>query len=152
MVHDYAMAVAGSAMNNSLINNVAVEATDLPSGIVQRGYFRSRLDFFEAKYIAAFPRGWGQFFMQYSKGKTPPGNMEYDEWAFLCEHFWEELTQSWPTGDCENSKEEPEVISGFSFEGRIHCLTGKSTSTELSTLLLGVRLGPRCDCGTFGSN
>ncbi len=119
-------------MNNFLTHSLD-DAFDLSAHTVKPGHFRSRLDFLEQKYRLEFKEGWGEFFAMYSKGRTPKGNLDYDEWAFLCEHFMEELTQTWPPGGyCEEFQERPEAISGFSFAGRGFCLIRKSTSVLCS--------------------
>ena len=54
------------------------------------GYFRDRMTYFEQHYRGAYRTGWGEFFAAYSNGLTDKGNLDYDEWAFLCEHFMRE--------------------------------------------------------------
>lgn len=93
------------------MNNIEeiTSAFDLNSYAVAPGYFHSQLLCFEEKYREEFKDGWGQFYAAYLKGLTNKSNLDYDEWAFLCEHF---LKESWqPPGRCTEFHEEPEKSS-----------------------------------------
>jgi len=106
-------------MNNSISENTTNQCFDLSSYEVEPGYFQEQSLEYEKKYKREFPGGWGEFFGLYSSGRTDKGNLDYDEWAFLCEHFMiQELTHSSsPPGKRDSCREEPETISGFSFAG-----------------------------------
>jgi len=99
--------------------------------------FLDRISFFEQKYQAQFQGGWSEFYLAYTTGQVDGSNLDYDEWAFLCEHFMKELTESWrPPGFCVDSQERPETNSGLSFAGRIiECLTRRSISLMWSERL-----------------
>jgi hypothetical protein len=100
---------------------------DLASFEVDSGYVKSQIDLYEEKYRAEFSHGWGEFFAAYSKGLTDNSNLDYDEWAFLCEHF---MHQSWtPPERLEMiCHERPEAISGLSILGGSYCLIPMRTS------------------------
>ncbi len=92
------------------------EQFDLASFEVDNGYFKEQNTRYEERYRDQFPNGWGEFFAAYSKGEVDKGNLDYDEWAFLCEHF---MSQSWaPPGSSATCHERPEMISGFFVFGR----------------------------------
>jgi hypothetical protein len=93
--------------------------SDMASHVMARGHFREKIEAYQDTYRNQFPGGWGEFFAAYSKRLTPKGNLDYDEWAFLCEHFMEELTQSGPPGDCDHFHEKPESTSGFFIGGSV---------------------------------
>lgn len=108
-------------MTNINGHNIAIEDFDIDAHALAPEYFRERMSHFENQYHDRFQTGWGEFFAAYSNGLTEKGNLDYDEWAFLCEHF---MRKSWqPPGICIGSHEKPEIDSGFSIGGRNRCLT-----------------------------
>jgi hypothetical protein len=110
-------------MTNINGHYIAIEDFDVDAHALAPGYFNDRMTYFEEQFKDKFPTGWGEFFAAYSIGKTEKGNLDYDEWAFLCEHFLRKLTQPWePPGICVSSREKPEIDSGFSIEGGCHWL------------------------------
>jgi hypothetical protein len=111
-------------MTNINGHYIAIEDFDFDAHALAPGYFEERIAQFESQYRDKFPSGWPQFFAAYSSGKLETECLDYDEWAFLCEHFMRELTQTWqPPGTCVSSREKPEVASGFSFGGGCHWLS-----------------------------
>jgi hypothetical protein len=108
-----------------MINFVQDQIQDCESNsqVVQSGYFRDRMSYFQEHYKDKFPKGWGEFFAAYSNRCTDEGNLDYDEWAFLCEHFMRERTSWQPPENCAESREKPETISGFYFVWGKTCLT-----------------------------
>ena len=111
---------------------------DINAHKVEPGYFKKEWIEFEVKYRSEYPNGWGQFYAEYLKGNTDPCNLDYDEWAFLCEHFMaEELScgeYGFPPGAATSHQEKPESASGFSFAGEGHC----SIPTSISRALIGI--------------
>jgi len=106
--------------------------------IVQEQYFRDRWNYFQEVYKNEYPGGWAMFYAAYLNGCTDPANLDYDEWAFLCEHFMRDLTQSWqPPGNCSDFQEKPEANSGFSFVRQNRCSIRISIS-ETSRMQLKV--------------
>lgn len=107
-------------MTNYLMSTNTETQDIVDTHVVEVSYFIGRVHTFESKYHEEFPGGWGEFFADFLNGKTDKGNLDYDEWGFLCEHFMKELTQSpfEPPGDCADSQEKPEAYSGFFFCGR----------------------------------
>ena len=73
---------------------IAAEPFDLAAHEVEPGYFKIQMERFEQLYHCEFPGGWGEFFNAYSAGTTDQGNLDFEEWAFLCEHFRRELSNS----------------------------------------------------------
>ena len=110
-------------------SSVQAEIGILSACEVSDNPFLQRISFFEQKYRDKFQGGWVEFYFAHTLGKTDESNLDYDEWAFLCEHFMKELTESWrPPGGDVNSQEKPELNSGFSFAGdTITCLTLTNT-------------------------
>jgi len=102
-------------------NVETAEQFDLAQFEVEEGYFIAQVGRYEEKYKEEYPHGWGEFFAAYLSGRADEGNLDYDEWAFLCEHF---MSQLWiPPGDPYSPfHEKPETISGFSFLGDKRCL------------------------------
>jgi len=116
---------------------IAIEDFNIDAHGLAPEYFEQRLGQFEKQYREKFPKGWPEFYAAYSKGDTDVNNLDFDEWAFLCEHFLRKKTQTWqPPGMCVSSSEKPEAVSGFSFVGGgFHCLTRSNIlhiSKELS--------------------
>jgi hypothetical protein len=110
-------------MTNINGHYIALEDFDIDAHALAPGYFHDRMIYFEEQYRQKFQTGWGEFFAAYSNGRTEKGNLDYDEWAFLCEHCMRKLTQPFqPPGICVGSREKPETDSGFSIEGGLHCL------------------------------
>lgn len=114
-------------MTNINGHNIAAEDFDFDAHALAPGYFDDRMDHFQKEYRDKFPDGWGQFFADYSCGLTEKGNLDYDEWAFLCE--WKLTQSSQPPGICVSSHEKPEVDSGFSIGEGFACLIHFNTST-----------------------
>jgi hypothetical protein len=113
-------------MTNNIGQNIAGEDSYLTAHEVAPGYFLERIRFFEQKYQNEF-RSWRDFLVAYTLGRTDQDNLDYDEWAFLCEHFMEELTQPLrPPSGCADFQEKPEINSGFSIKGGIPCLNLKT--------------------------
>lgn len=118
-------------MNNFTVNTV--ETFNLSEHQVNSDHFKGRVLYFEKKYRDEFEGGSEDFLVSYKNNLTDPGNLDYDEWAFLCEQFMEERGQYWPPpGDFVNHQEKPEIISGFSFSGDTFCLIRTSISARLS--------------------
>ena len=121
-------------MTNINGQTIAAEDAYLTAHEVAPGYFLERVRFFERKYQTEFQGGWGDFLGAYTQGRTDQANLDFDEWAFLCEHFMcehfmRELTEPWrPPVGCSDFPEKPEANSGFSFIGGIHCLIQKNIS------------------------
>jgi hypothetical protein len=109
-------------MTNINGHDIAFEEFDINVHALAPGYFDDRMRHFEEQYHKDFPNGWGEFFAAYSNGLTDKGNLDYDEWAFLCEHFLRNAFLWRPPGECLALQEKPEINSGFSFEGRNLCL------------------------------
>jgi hypothetical protein len=104
---------------------------DLSAFRVEVGYFRHQVDVFANKYQSEF-EGWGDFYARYANGLVDKGNLDYDEWAFLCEHFMKELTVSGePPGNSVDLHEKPETFSGFCFLGELRCLIQQLISVRL---------------------
>lgn len=105
------------------------EQFDLASFEVDSGYFKEQIGRYEEQYRAEYPHGWGQFFAAYSNGETDKGNLDYDEWAFLCEHF---MRQSWtpPANLRAECNGKPETNSGFFFVGAKYCSILTRTSPD----------------------
>ena len=80
--------------------------------MVETSYHRERMEFFAHKYEAEF-KHWSDFFAAYSKKELSRDNLDYDEWAFLCEQMLYEQTESSPPCDCLEFDERPESISGL---------------------------------------
>ena len=95
-----------------------VEQFDLASFEVDSGYFKSQIAAFAEKYRSLYPNGWGQFYAAYLNKQTDQENLDYDEWAFLCEHF---MSQLWtpPLSPSLPLHEKPEITSGFSILGEL---------------------------------
>jgi hypothetical protein len=74
-------------MTNINGHDIAFEEFDISAHALAPGYFDDRIHHFEEQYRTVFPLGWGEFLDAYSNGRTDKGNLDYDEWAFLCEHF-----------------------------------------------------------------
>ena len=105
----------------------------LSVNFVQSDYFLERIQQFEIKYKDEY-NGWGAFLSDYSKGLADRDNSDFDEWAFLCEHFLEDLIESGddtgPPGAKKYAPQKPESDSGFSFlESK--CSTRSTTSRLL---------------------
>ena len=117
-------------MTNINGQTIAAEDAYLTAHEVAPGYFLERVRFFERKYQTEFQGGWGDFLGAYTQGRTDQANLDFDEWAFFCEHFMRELTESWrrPPVGCSDSLEKPEANSGFSFIGGIPCSIQKNIS------------------------
>ena len=109
-------------MTNFTSEEMTLQEFCLADHAVEPEYFLNQVKHFEEKYQEQFPEGWNEFYVAYSLGITDKGILDYDEWAFLCQHFMRELTQSWqPPGEASQAQERPEANSGFSFEGRTSC-------------------------------
>jgi hypothetical protein len=129
-------------MTNINGHYIAVEDFDPDAHALAPGYFRDRMTYFEEHYRGTYRTGWGEFFAAYSNGLTEKGNLDYDEWAFLCEHSMRELTQRFePPGVCVSFREKPEADSGFSIRGGTPCLNHLSTSALLTERLGTARNG-----------
>lgn len=122
----------------------AAQQFDLKNFEVEAGYFKTQMDRFEEMYRTEFPSGWGEFFAAYSIGQVDKTNLDYDEWAFLCEHF---MYQSWawdpPEDPTDPHREKSETISGFSVLGENSCLTRTRISPRLTGLSMAVAQGSR---------
>ncbi len=117
-------------MTNYINHGETMEQTYLLAHEVTQRQFLDRVQFFEHKYTDVFPNGWRDFLVAYTVGQTDEENLDYDEWAFLCEQFARELTEPWrPPGSCADSQEKPETTSGFSFGGVTDCLIRRITSS-----------------------
>ena len=99
---------------------------------VQPGCFLARIHVFEEQYRTEYPGGWREFQVAYSLDLADQENLDFDEWAFLCEHFAQELTQPSPPGVFTDVQEKPEFNSGFSFGGMVRCSTRQITSKAWS--------------------
>jgi len=115
-------------MTNINGHDIAFEEFDIDAHALAPGYFDDRMRHFEEQYRKDFPHGSGEFFDAYSNGRTDKGNLDYDEWAFLCEHFLSNAFPGQPPGECVDIPEKPESISGFSFGGESLCLIRVNTS------------------------
>ena len=103
-------------------HNMAVEDFDPAVHALDPGYFADQMRRFEEQYKAEFQDGWA-FYDAYSNGLTDPGNLDFEEWSFVCEHLLGAITESWqPPGECAMVIDRPESNSGFSFGGEILCL------------------------------
>lgn len=101
---------------------IAVEDFNPAVHVLEPGYFAEQMRRFEKLYKAEFRDGW-EFYDAYSNGCTDPGNLDFEEWSFICEHLLGEFTKSrQPPGECVSVNEEPESNSGFSFGGGRPCL------------------------------
>ncbi len=117
-----------------------INQTDTKSALsvtfVQASYFLERIQQFEIKYKNKY-NGWGEFLSAYSNGQVDRDNSDFDEWAFLCEHFMEDLIQSGddtgPPGAKGYAPQKPESDSGFFF------LESKCSMQSI-TLILWVEL------------
>jgi hypothetical protein len=114
-------------MTNINGHDIAFEEFDIDAHALAPGYFDDRMRQFEEQYRKEFPNGWGEFLAAYSNDRTEKGNLDYDEWAFLCEHFLRNAFPWQPPGECTDFQEKPELISGFSFGGGSLCLIRFST-------------------------
>jgi len=90
------------------------EELALSAYTVDAGYLRSRLEFFATKYVGEFNH-WSKFYAAYTRKELPYGNLDYEEWAFLCEQMLYEQTESSPPGNCLDSDERPDTDSGLSY-------------------------------------
>jgi hypothetical protein len=126
-------------MTNINGHNIAIEDFDIDAHALAPEYFSNRMSYFEERFHDKFPTGWGGFFEAYSDGLTEAGNLDYDEWAFLCEHF---LRKPWqPPGICFGGPhEKPETDSGFSIGWSNYCLTHSDTSISSKERSEPVRL------------
>lgn len=96
-------------------HNIAVEDFDPAVHTLDPGYFDARMRHFEEKYKAEFRDGW-EFYDAYSNGRTDTGNLDFEEWSFVCEQLLGAMTESWqPPGKCAIVYERPELNSGLSF-------------------------------------
>ena len=96
-------------------HNMAVEDFNPAVHALDPGYFAEQMRRFEEQYKTKFRDGW-EFYDAYSKGCTDPGNLDFEEWSFVCEHLLGAFTKYWqPPGECVNVHEGPESISGLSF-------------------------------------
>jgi hypothetical protein len=133
----------GGGMMNINGHNIAVENFDPAVHVLEPGYFDARRHHFEEQYKSTFPAGSGQFFDAYSNGDTDLGNLDFEEWAFICEHFLVSITESWcPPSECAKLQEKPESNSGFSF-GRgnpwfIRCCDISTLWTKQSQTAVGL--------------
>lgn len=112
-------------MTNINGHSIVLEDFDIDAHALAPEYFDERMTHFEEQYHDKFHDGWGEFFAAYSNGRTEKGNLDYDEWAFLCEHFmrkWAQPCWQQPPGVYAGSREKPEIDSGFSIEGGLSCL------------------------------
>ena len=121
-------------------NKSLEEEFDLSAHWVATGHFYAQISVYEEMYRESYPEGWGDFLAKYSKGETDPSNLDYDEWAFLCEHFMQRLTQGEPPGSEVDCQEKPENVSGFSFGRKVifgepYCLIHKYISARSSKRL-----------------
>lgn len=101
--------------------------TALPVGFVQSDYFLARVREFEHKYR----QSWFEFFAAYSHVDTDQDNLDFEEWAFLCEQFFGQLIEmdEGPPGPLESAPlQKPEADSGFRFLWRPACSTLRATS------------------------
>jgi hypothetical protein len=94
-------------------HNISVEDFDPTVHTLDPGYFDARMRHFEEKYRSDFRGGSGEFFEAYSNGRADPGNLDFEEWSFLCEHFLRAVER--PPGECDTFHVGPELISGLSF-------------------------------------
>lgn len=115
-------------MTNINGHDIAFEEFDINVHALAPGYFDERMRHFEDQYRQEFRHGSGEFLDAYSKGRTDKGNLDYDEWAFLCEHFLRNAFSGQPPNEDVVNQEKPEMISGFSFEGESSCLIRVNTS------------------------
>ncbi len=60
---------------------------------VQTRYFLDRIHELEVKYRDQW-EGWEEFLSAYSNNRVDRNNSDFDEWAFLCNHFKVDLTES----------------------------------------------------------
>jgi hypothetical protein len=79
---------------------------------VEPDYLHTRLESFASKY-PEFSH-WSIFFAAYSKKELSRDNLDFHEWAFLCEQILYEETESSPPNGCGDSKVRPEIDSGLS--------------------------------------
>src|ERR1700733_5069406 len=99
---------------------------------VQSDYFLCRIQQLEEKYRDTW-QSWGEFLADYSTGaaKVDRDNSDLDEWAFLCNHFQEQLLRSncdvGPPERTMYSSQKPETDSGFCFVEN-YCSTGRIIS------------------------
>lgn len=91
--------------------------------VVDGGYFGQRVHEMAEKYRDSFPGGWTEFLAKHSKGETDPNNYDFDEWAFVCDHYIQTvLDTSPPMASCSAKLEGPESISGLSLLWRASSL------------------------------
>jgi hypothetical protein len=122
-------------MTNINGHQIAIEDFDIAVHALPLGYFENKLNELEEQNRSDFPNGWPEFYAKYSKGELDGANLEYDEWAFVCEHFLRDHTRPCePPGISINACEEPELSSGFSFGGRCLCSILSHTSKSLKNL------------------
>jgi hypothetical protein len=81
---------------------------------VDAGYLRSRFEFFATKYAEEFNH-WSKFYAAYTRKELSYDNLDYEEWAFLCEQMLYEQTESSPPAGCIDSDERPDIDSGLSY-------------------------------------
>jgi hypothetical protein len=121
-------------MTNINGHYIAIENFDVDAHAVAPGYFDDRIAHFEQQFRNEFPQGWPEFYAAYSIGNVERTNLDYDEWAFLCEHFLRKLTETWqPPGACVGSPEKPEIDSGFSIGGGCLWLNRPLTPFDILT-------------------
>lgn len=115
--------------------------TEFSVNFVQASYFLGRIHEFEVKYRDQW-QGWGEFLSDYSKKRVDRDNSDFDEWAFLCNHFMADLIQSGhdtgPPGDKRYAPQKPESDSGFCFL-ETDCSTHRSISRTHSEPSLRAR-------------
>jgi len=71
---------------------------EMREDVVESGYLRTRISFFEDAYKSQFS-DWSEFFIAYSKHQLPNNNnLDYDEWAFLCGQMLYEQTANLANG------------------------------------------------------
>jgi len=87
----------GEHMDNTLSIGT-IEVIDQSDYVVESGYLRTRISFFEDAYKSQFS-DWSEFFIAYSKHQLPNNNnLDYDEWAFLCGQMLYEQTANLANG------------------------------------------------------
>ena len=94
-------------MNNLIINIAANDAYDLTSRSDEQNYHRERMEFFSSKYAQQFTH-WSAFYAAYSKRELSLDNLDFDEWAFLCEQMLYEQTESGPPLESYDLKARPD--------------------------------------------
>ena len=111
--------------------NITVNS-ELSVNFVQSGYFLNRVHEFEAKYSDQW-ENWLEFLAEYRcrNNSVDFGNSDFDEWAFLCEHFMPDLLRQDPDRsppDADISSRRPEIDSGLCFWRSAYWLTSKNIS------------------------